>query len=150
MAAARDLGPGATLADTGHATRDMTARLAARDPTVAPTIAGNLGARADQLTPRINSVVDQAIGPDFSAPEKVAALKLATQLNGQAGYGPVLNSGATVDVTPVRDMIAQTRVDPIAAGVEEDPISQALGKAQKLFVGSDPENLPIKVAHQAQ
>ena len=100
LQAARDLGPGATLADTGQATRDMTARLAARDSTVAPTIAGNLGARADQLTPRINSVVDQALGSDFSAPEQINALKVATRLNGQAGYGPVLKAGRVASGLP--------------------------------------------------
>ena len=60
----------------------------------------------------------------------MAALKVATRLNGSA-YGPILNSGATVDVTPVRDMIANARVDPILAGVKEDPISSALAKAQE-------------------
>jgi hypothetical protein len=34
----------------------------------------------EQLAPRINSVVDQAIGPDFGAPEKLAGLKVATRL----------------------------------------------------------------------
>ena len=149
VVAAQAMGPGATLADTGSATQNLTSRLAAQEPAVAPVIAENLKARAEQLAPRINSVVDQAIGPDFSAPEKLAGLKVATRLNGSA-YGPILNSGATVDVTPVRDMIAQTRVDPILAGVEEDPISAALGKAQKYIVGSNPSALPINVAHQAQ
>ena len=99
VAAAQAMGPGATLADTGSATQNLTSRLAAQEPTVAPVIAENLKARAEQLAPRINSVVDQAIGPDFSAPEKLAGLKVATRLNGNA-YGPILNSGATVDVTP--------------------------------------------------
>ena len=112
-------------------------------------IAENLKARAEQFTPRINSRGRHALGPDFSAPTKMAALKVATRLNGSA-YGPILNSGATVDVTPVRDMIANTRVDPILAGVKEDPISSALAKAQSLVVGSNPAALPINVAHQAQ
>ena len=47
-------------------------------------------------------------------------------------------------------MIANARVDPILAGVKEDPISSALAKAQSLIVGSNPAALPINVAHQAQ
>jgi hypothetical protein len=96
--AARNLGSGATLADVGPATQNLTSRLAAQEP--------------------------------------------------GSAYGPILNSGATVDVTPVRDMIAQARVDPILAGVKEDPISSALAKAQSLILGSNPAALPINVAHQ--
>jgi hypothetical protein len=147
--AAKNLGPGATLADVGPATQNLASRLAAQEPTVAPVIAENLKARAEQFTPRINAAVNDALGPDFNAPTKMAALKVATRLNGSA-YGPILNSGATVDVTPVRDMIANARVDPILAGVKEDPISSALAKAQSLVVGSNPAALPINVAHQAQ
>jgi hypothetical protein len=147
--AAKNLGPGATLADVGPATQNLASRLAAQEPTVAPVIAENLKARAEQFTPRINAAVNDALGPDFNAPTKMAALKVATRLNGSA-YGPILNSGATVDVTPIRDMIANARVDPILAGVKEDPISSALAKAQSLVVGSNPAALPINVAHQAQ
>jgi hypothetical protein len=150
LAAAQNLGTGATLADTGQATRDLTARLAAREPSAAPIIADNLTSRADNLAPRINQAVTDLAGPDFNAVDALSGLKARTAANGAAGYGPVLNSGATVDVTPVRDMIAQTRVDPIAEGVTEDPISQALARAQGLFVGRTPEAVPIKLIHNAQ
>jgi hypothetical protein len=58
VAAAQALGPGATLADAGPATQNLTSRLVAQEPTVAPVIAENLKARAEQLAPRINSVVE--------------------------------------------------------------------------------------------
>jgi hypothetical protein len=144
------MGPGATLADSGVASQNLAAALAAQDPKVAPVIQGNLEARADQFSPRMNAAVDAAAGPDVNAVQQMQALKATTAANGAAAYGPILNSGATVDVTPVRNAIANVRVDPIAAGVEEDPISAALGKAQSLFVGSNPSAVPIKVVNQAQ
>jgi hypothetical protein len=97
----------------------------------------------------LNDAINRAVGPDVNAAKQMADLKAQTAQVGQ-GYNPILNSDTTVDVTPVRDMIASTRVDPIAAGVKEDPISAALGKAQDYFVGGNPSALPIKVAHQAQ
>jgi hypothetical protein len=144
------IGPGATLADTGAAPQNLAAGLAAQDPKVAPVIQSNLEARADQFSPRMNAAVDAAAGPDINGTQQLAQLKATTAANGAAGYGPILNSGATVDVTPVRDAIAQMRVDPVASGVEEDPISAALKKAQSYFVGSNPSAMPINVVHQAQ
>jgi hypothetical protein len=143
------MGPGATLADSGVGTQQMTSRLAATDPAVSPLIEQNLNARNEPIVANLNDAINRAVGPDVNAAKQMADLKAQTAQVGQ-GYGPILSSGATVDVTPVRDMIANTRVDPIAAGVKEDPISAALGKAQDYFVGGNPSALPIKVAHQAQ
>ena len=150
LAAAQGLGTGATFADTGQATRDLTARLAAREPNAAPVIAQNLTDRTANLAPRINQAVANLAGPDFNAVDQLAALKAKTAANGNMNYEPVLNSGATIDVRPVRDMIAQTRVDPVADGVTEDPISQSLARAQNLFVGRDPSAVSIRVIHNAQ
>ena len=150
LTAAQGLGPGATFADTGQATRDLTARLAAREPNAAPVISQNLTDRTAELAPRISQAVTAVAGPDFNAVDQLAALKAKTAANGAANYQPVMNSGATVDVQPVRDMIAQTRVDPVADGVREDPISQALARAQGLFVGRDPSAVSIRVVHNAQ
>lgn len=144
------MGPGATLADSGPGGQEAATRLAARDPNVGPTMVGNLKARADQFGPRINSAVDAAAGPDVNAVQQMQQLKATTAANGAAAYNPIMNSGATVDVTPVRNAIAQARVDGAIAGTEETPISKALGKAQSYIVGNNPSALPITVAHAAQ
>lgn len=148
------MGPGATLADSGSGAQEAATRLAARDPNVGPEMTGNLRTRADQFGPRINSAVDAAAGPDVNAVQQMAQLKATTAANGAAAYGPIMNSGATIDVTPVRNAIAQARVDTAIAGTAETPISKALGQAQSYIVGkgpiANPSALPITVAHAAQ
>ena len=93
-------------------------------------------------------MLDQNFGPNFNAEAQKDALKAQTAQIGK-GYDPILKSGATVDVRPVRDLIAQGRVDPLIAGVKEDPISAKLGQVQSQLIGNDPGNLPISVAHRA-
>lgn len=145
---------GAVLADSGPGTQEAATRLATRDANVGPTMTGNLTARADNFSPNINAAVDAAAGPDVNAVQQMQQLKATTAANGAAAYGPIMNSGATIDVTPVRNAIAQNRVDNVLAGTAETPISQALGKAQSYIVGTgptaNPSALPITVAHAAQ
>ena len=146
---AQRIGPNAVYADTGTAAQQMASKLAARDPNVGPIVSDNLNARNPALESEMGQTVNQAIGPDFNAVDHMVQLKKNTAANGTA-YEPILNSGATVDVRPVRDAIANIRVDPVADGVTEGPISSALGKAQNLFVGDNPAALSIKTAHEAQ
>ena len=154
IAAARDLGPGATLADTGQATQELAARLAARDPNVAPTIAQNLTDRAGQLAPRINQIVDAAVGPDFDATAKLNALKAATAANGKANYSGAFSNPAAVDVTPVLEKIDEQIAPGVTkltgSGVNLDPISAALRLARGYISRDGSQAANIQTLHRSQ
>ena len=149
LAEAQRIGPNAVIGDTSTAAQQMTSKLAAKDPDVGPIVSNNLNARNPGIEGEMGQTVASALGPDFNAVDHMVQLKRNTAANGSA-YTPILNSGATVDVRPVRDAIANIRVDPVADGVQEGPISAALKRAQDLFVGDNPAALSIKTAHEAQ
>jgi hypothetical protein len=146
----QDMGSGATLADSGPATQQFTARLAAQDPNVAPAIQSNLTDRADQFAPRMGAAADAAAGPDINAVQQLQQLKATTAANGNANYDAALNNGQTVNVTPVMAHVDQQTIEPALAGTTPDPISAALTKARGYFAGNAPDALPMNIAHRAQ
>jgi trimeric autotransporter adhesin len=149
-AKAAAMGPGATLADTGPAARDMTVRLAANYPNDAsPIIAENLTNRAAVIAPRMGTAVDAAAGPDINAVTQLQALKDTTAANAKAAYDPIMNSGATVNGAPLRDFVANIRAPAVIQGAAEGPTNLALKKAVDLL-GGDVDNVPIALAHSAQ
>ncbi|MGX5806202.1 hypothetical protein ACWGS9_34280 [Bradyrhizobium sp. Arg314] len=145
-----EMGPGATLADSGPAAQGMAVKLAAQYPEVGPQMTQNLTARADQFGPRMNSTVDAAAGPDVNAPQQMAALKATTQANGAANYAKAFANQAPVDVTPTVARIDSAIYPSTKAGTTLDPISSALQEARGYITGPNVGQGSIETLHRAQ
>ena len=150
----QQLGPGATLADTGAALEGQANRLANRDTAVLPTIENNLAGRLETLDQRIPQAVNRSFGADVNAVEQMQNLRSATAANGQRLYGQAFANPKAVDVSPVLQQIDQ-QIAPgasrlVGSGVKDDPITAALRQARSYIAGNGSQAANIQTLHRAK